>query len=111
MGSPHRAQRQHLPVRRRRREVSLPDLGMFASPAAGYAPADSPVDPRIMTALTRLPTRQRQVVTLRLLLDLDTSRTAGLLGISPSAVKAHLARAIAVLRTDLMLERQQETPS
>jgi RNA polymerase sigma factor (sigma-70 family) len=97
--------------RRRRREVSLSDLGTLADPAAGYAAADSPVDPRIMAALTRLPARQRQVVTLRLLLDLDTSRTAGVLGISPSAVKAHLARAIAVLRSDLMPERQQESPS
>jgi len=48
---------------------------------------------------------------LRLLLDLETSRTAEVLGISPSAVKAHLARAIATLRTDLTTERQQEKSS
>ena len=59
----------------------------------------------------RLPARQRQVVTLRLFLDLDTGRTAEVLGISPSTVKAHLARAIAALRSDLMPERQQESPS
>lgn len=99
--------------RHRRREVSLPDPGTVADLAAGpgAGAADSTLDPRIMAALTRLPARQRQVITLRLLLDLDTSRTAEVLGISPSAVKAHLARALAVLRSDLMPEPQQESPS
>jgi RNA polymerase sigma-70 factor (sigma-E family) len=97
--------------RRRRREVSLPDPGAVADLAAGPGAADSTLDPRIMGALTRLPARQRQVITLRLLLDLDTARTAEVLGISPSAVKAHLARAVAVLRSDLMPEPQQESPS
>jgi RNA polymerase sigma factor (sigma-70 family) len=97
--------------RKRRREVSLPEPGKVVNPAARQAGADSPLDPRIMAALAGLPARQRQVVTLRLLLDLDTSRTAELLGISPSAVKAHLARAIAALRSDLTPERQQEKSS
>lgn len=97
--------------RRRRREVSVPDPGMVADlPAFGGA-GDSPVDPRIMAALMRLPGRQRQVIALRLFLDLDTGRTADLLGIAPSTVKAHLARALAALRDDLVPERQQEGPS
>jgi DNA-directed RNA polymerase specialized sigma24 family protein len=58
----------------------------------------------------RLPARQRQVVALRLLLDLDTNRTAQVLGIAPGTVQAHLGRAIASLRDDLMPEREQETP-
>lgn len=94
--------------RKRRREVPLPEPGNVAGLAAGQGAADSPLDPRIMAALTRLPARQRQVVTVRLLLDLDTARTAEALGISPSAVKSHLARAIAALRSDLIPERQQE---
>jgi RNA polymerase sigma factor (sigma-70 family) len=64
-----------------------------------------------MAALMRLPSRQRQVIALRVFLDLGTGRTAEMLGISPSAVKAHLARALASLRDDLLPERQQETPS
>jgi DNA-binding CsgD family transcriptional regulator len=44
--------------------------------------------------------RQRQVVARRLFLDLDTSRTAEVLGIAPGTVTAHLARAIATLRAD-----------
>ncbi len=73
--------------------------------------ADSPIDPRIMASLMRLPARQRQVVALRLILDLDTGSTAEVLGIAPGTVMSHLGRAIAELRKDLMPERQQESPS
>lgn len=69
--------------RRRRREVSVPDSGTVADLPAGDGAADTPVDPRIMAALMRLPARQRQVVAMRLLLDLDTGRTAEVLGIAP----------------------------
>lgn len=62
----------------------------------------STVDPRIMAALMRLPARQRQVVALRLILDLDTGRTAEVLGIAPGTVMAHLGRAMAALRIDLI---------
>jgi DNA-directed RNA polymerase specialized sigma24 family protein len=51
------------------------------------------------------------VVALRLFLDLDTGRTAELLGIAPGTVKEHLARALASLRGELIPTRQQETPS
>lgn len=96
--------------RRRRREIAIPDPGLVADLAAADASADSSVDPRIMAALMRLPARQRQVVTLRLLLDLDTSRTAQVLGIAPGTVQAHLGRAMASLRDDLMPLREGETP-
>ena len=89
----------------------MPDPGMVADLPAGHAEADRPVDPQIMAALMRLPARQRQVVALRLLLDLDTSQTAEALGITPNTVMAHMARALAALRSDLVPERQQETPS
>jgi RNA polymerase sigma-70 factor (ECF subfamily) len=59
----------------------------------------------------RLPARQRQVVALRLLLDLDTARTAEMLGISPNTVRAHMAQALAALRTSLTPEREQESRS
>jgi len=96
--------------RRHRREVPLADPGVLADrPAAGET-SDGPVDPRIMAALLRLPERQRQVVALRLFLDLDTARTASALGIAPGTVQAHLGRAIAALRADLMPE-QKEIPS
>jgi DNA-directed RNA polymerase specialized sigma24 family protein len=67
----------------RRREVPMPDPGMVADLPAISAASDHPVDPRIMTALIRLPARQRQVVAVRLILDLDTHRTAEMPGITP----------------------------
>lgn len=97
--------------RRRRREVLVPEPGMIADRLAGEMATDSPFDPRIKAALMRLPARQRQVVALRLLLDLDTKRTAEVLGISPNTVMAHMAQATAALRNDLVPERQWEIPS
>jgi RNA polymerase sigma factor (sigma-70 family) len=98
--------------RRRRREVAVPDFGTVADQStAAHGAADSPVDPKIMAALLRLPARQRQVVALRLFLDLDTGRTAEVLGVAPSTVKAHLARALAALRDDLVPTQEQERSS
>jgi RNA polymerase sigma factor (sigma-70 family) len=80
---------------RRRREV----------PLAGHdaaAPVDvSGVDPALIAALRRLPTRQREVLALRIFLDLDTESTANVLRIAPGTVTAHLSRAVAALRRDL----------
>ncbi len=97
--------------RRRRREVPVPDPGAVTDLPAGDGPGAGIADPRIMAALMRLPRRQRQVVALRLLLDLDTARTAEMLGIAPNTVMAHMAQALAALRADLMPDRQQETRS
>jgi RNA polymerase sigma factor (sigma-70 family) len=97
--------------RRRHREVPVPDPGLVTDMPATSALSVSSVDPRIMAALMRLPARQRQVIALRLILDLDTNSTAEMLGITPNTVMAHMARALAALRGDLMPERQQESPS
>jgi RNA polymerase sigma factor (sigma-70 family) len=96
--------------RRHRREVPVPDIGVLADNPAAAAGYQEPVDPRIMAALQRLPVRQRQVIALRLILDLDTGGTARVLGIKPNTVMAHMARALAALRSDpdLVLEPQRE---
>src|SRR5262252_9150593 len=96
---------------RRRREVPVPDPGLAVDATAVDSAASGPVDPAIMAALMRLPARQRQVIALRLFLDLDTARTAEVLGVAPSTVKAHLARALTALRDDLVPIAEQETPS
>jgi len=93
--------------RRRRREVLVSDTGSVIDPPPVEGAASS-VDPRIMAALLRLSVRQRQVVALRLFLDLDTDRAAEVLGIAPGTVQAHLGRAIAALRDELMPQRHQE---
>jgi RNA polymerase sigma-70 factor (sigma-E family) len=59
------------------------------------------VDAVVMNALRRLPGRQREVIALRIFLDLDTETTARALGIAPGTVTAHLSRAIAALRREL----------
>ena len=97
--------------RRRRREVSVPDPGRVADPPAVGGVSASLVDPRIMAALKRLPARQRQVVALRLILDLDTAGTAEVLGIAAGTVMAHMGRAMAALRQDLQPELTQENGS
>ena len=83
--------------RQRRREVPLPEP---PDQDAGERGLDAPVDRALMTALLRLPVRQRQVVALRLFLDLDIARTAEILGISRGTVTAHMSRAIAALREE-----------
>jgi len=94
--------------RRRRREVAVPDLALIADRPAGGEAAGGCVDPGIMAALLRLPERQRQVVALRLFLDLDTERTARVLEIAPGTVQAHLGRAMASLRGELIPACQEE---
>jgi RNA polymerase sigma-70 factor (ECF subfamily) len=96
---------------RRRRELPVPDPAKVADLPAASGRTDSLVDPRIMSALWRLPARQRQVVALRLILDLDTAATSEVLGIAPGTVMAHLGRAMASLRHDLQPEPQQRSRS
>ena len=80
--------------RKRRRETT--------SDAPSEQPAtevDGSTD--LVAAVRRLPPRQREVVVLRYLLDLDTAATARSLGIAPGTVAAHLHHAIAALREQL----------
>jgi RNA polymerase sigma-70 factor (sigma-E family) len=57
--------------------------------------------PDLVAALRRLPPRQRDVVVLRYLLDLDTKQTASQLGISVGTVTSQLHRGLAALRSQL----------
>jgi RNA polymerase sigma-70 factor (sigma-E family) len=79
--------------RRRRREVVSDQLPVGIAPESGTG-----VDTVLMRALRQLPARQREVVALRVFLDLDTQGTAAVLGIAEGTVKTHLSRAMAVLR-------------
>lgn len=81
--------------RKRRREFPLDGHDV-------PAPVEVPgVDSGVMNAVRHLPTRQREVVALRIFLDLDTETTARALGIAPGTVTAHMSRAIAALRREL----------
>jgi RNA polymerase sigma factor (sigma-70 family) len=82
--------------RRRRREVPVTEWTDSPSPEA--EPGAAVPDRRLMAALRSLPARQRQVVALRIFLDLDIDTTARTLGIATGTVTAHLARATRTLR-------------
>ncbi|MFE2429412.1 RNA polymerase sigma factor [Streptomyces sp. NPDC059373] len=84
--------------RRRRREVALSGGHDAADTAAG----DPGMDPALLAVLRQLPQRQREVIALRVFLDLDTATTAKALGIAPGTVTAHLSRAVATLRGHLV---------
>jgi RNA polymerase sigma-70 factor (sigma-E family) len=92
--------------RRRRREVALGDHDAAAGPGAGGR--GDGVDAHLMAALRRLPARQREVIALRVFLDLDTETTAAALGIAPGTVTAHLSRAVAALRGQFVPADHQE---
>jgi RNA polymerase sigma factor (sigma-70 family) len=81
---------------RRRRETALAGQDITAAGSEG-----SGLDAAVLTALRRLPARQREVIALRVFLDLDIDTTARQLGIAPGTVRAHLSRAITALRGEL----------
>jgi DNA-directed RNA polymerase specialized sigma24 family protein len=88
--------------RRHRREVPLGDHDAAAPQRwePGGEPGSGP-GPAVLAALRALPRRQREVIALRVFLDLDIATTAGLLGIAPGTVGAHLSRAVTTLRAAL----------
>jgi RNA polymerase sigma-70 factor (sigma-E family) len=90
--------------RRRRREVGLGGLEGVSPASHDAAAGSSSLDTDLVAALRRLPARQREVVALRLLLDLDTAATAEALGLAPGTVGSHLHRGLAALRRDLGLD-------
>ena len=89
--------------RRHRREVAL-----GSHDATAITSPEPALDGSLVAALQRLPVRQRQVIALRLLLDLDTAATAEMLGMSGSTVTSHLHRAVAALRRDIRARDDQE---
>jgi RNA polymerase sigma factor (sigma-70 family) len=91
--------------RRRHREMAFGE----ADSVAAVPPRGDPIDRDVMAALLGLSPRQRQVVALRVFLDLDTARTAEVLGISPGTVTAHMARALAALREELLPANHEES--
>jgi RNA polymerase sigma-70 factor (sigma-E family) len=91
--------------RPRRREVPIADYD-----AAAPADPGEGVDSAVLAALRRLPSRQREVVALRVFLDLDTQTTAQILGIAPGTVTAHLSRAVTALRREPALHDLAPTP-
>ena len=78
------------------RELPLADHDVAAPGSPGTG-----LDAVVLTALRRLPARQREVIVLRVFLDLDIETTARQLAIAPGTVRAHLSRAVTALRNEL----------
>ena len=79
---------------------------MLSLPLADHdltAPGDlgGRLDASLLTALRRLSPRQREVIALRIFLDLDTDTIARQLGIEAGTVRMHLSRGVMALRREL----------
>ena len=85
-----------------RRKVAERRARHRLGPASVTAPERSPGDAvDIERAVASLPRRQREVVVLRYLLDLNTAETAATLRINEGTVKSELSRARAALAEQL----------
>jgi RNA polymerase sigma-70 factor (ECF subfamily) len=89
--------------RRRRGELPLADHDPTAPGDLGGG-----LDASLQTALWRLPARQREVIALRIFLDLDTDTIARQLGIEAGTVRVHLSRGISALRHELTSTKSME---
>jgi RNA polymerase sigma factor (sigma-70 family) len=89
--------------RRWHRELPLADHDM-TSPGD----LDGDLDATLLTALWRLPARQREVIALRTFLDLDTAAIARQLGIEAGTVRMHLSRGVTALRHELTPTKTME---
>lgn len=76
---------------RQRRRLARSDVATFTLP----------FDTELLDAVRALPERQREVVALRVLLDLSAEQTANVLDIEVGTVGTHLRRALATLRANL----------
>jgi RNA polymerase sigma factor (sigma-70 family) len=82
--------------RQRNRELPLADHDLTAPDHLGNGLDDS-----LLTALRGLSPRQREVIALRIFLDLDTDTIARQLGIETGTVRMHMSRGLAALRREL----------
>jgi RNA polymerase sigma factor (sigma-70 family) len=89
--------------RRRRHELPLTDSDLTAP-----GDLDGGLDASLLTAIWRLPARQREVVALRIFLDLDTATIARQLGIEAGTVRMHLSRGVTALRHELTPTKNTE---
>ena len=82
------------PWRREHASDNLPDRAV----PLHAVPADDGITLAVLEALAGLPARQRAVVVLRYIEDLDVEQTAALLGVSPGTVKSQSAKGLAGMR-------------
>ncbi|HEX7538379.1 MAG TPA: SigE family RNA polymerase sigma factor [Dermatophilaceae bacterium] len=79
--------------------------GIAQEPSAEARTLEHAAGARLLSALGRLPRRQREVLTLRYYLDLSEAQIADALSISRGSVKAHAHRGLIALRSDVEATR------
>jgi RNA polymerase sigma-70 factor (sigma-E family) len=87
-----------------RQHVVVDRLAPRLAPDLPIVPGEESIEVErsaFISALWTLPARQREVVVLRYFADLPETQVASATGISEDAVKAHAARALSSLRTEL----------
>jgi RNA polymerase sigma-70 factor (ECF subfamily) len=84
--------------RRGRREISLELDGVPEPSIEAAAPREHELDPRLRTALERIPAAQREAVELIHLAGLSVAEAADRVGISKSALKVRAHRGYRALR-------------
>jgi RNA polymerase sigma factor (sigma-70 family) len=75
--------------RRKRREARFADLADRA-----HEPEDAGLSPLLRQALASLSASDREVIALRVILDLDPAEAGRVLGVSPTACTTRLSRAL-----------------
>ena len=98
LGAPNRKNQDLLDVRARSADEKADLAGVDLTAPGGVSGG---LDGTLLAALWRLPSRQREVIALRIFLDLDTGTIARQLGIEAGTVRMHLSRGIAALRREL----------
>lgn len=91
----------HFRSERRRRTREDRYGAMSPVSAEDRTAADTGLPPRMAAALAGLSDVEREIVALRVLLDVDGTTTARLVGVSSSACSTHLHRAMTKLRREL----------
>ena len=76
-------------------------FGTTTEPSAETRALEHATGDWLVSALGRLPRRQREVLTLRYYLDLSEAQIADALSISAGSVKAHAHRGLTGLRSDV----------
>jgi RNA polymerase sigma-70 factor (ECF subfamily) len=91
-------------MRRRFRRAALEERLLRRERRPDAEPPSYAIQPELWAAVAALPSRQRAVVALRIVLDLSQEETASLLGIRPGTVSAALTAARRTVANELAQE-------
>ncbi|MDQ1681608.1 MAG: hypothetical protein QOC60_1085 [Frankiaceae bacterium] len=102
----------HLDWHRRRSSTEQPtDMAGWEPRTVNADPADEVVSrDQLRAALSTLAPRSRTALVLRYYADLDDSGIASAMGVSASAVRATISRALTTLRSGGVIDALKETP-